>query len=55
MRSLIGRGLHYILLCEVIIILKHSFSKIMDTERFLDVFEEEKNKMKESAVALIIT
>ena len=26
----------------------------MDTMRFLDVFEEETNKMKESAIALII-
>ena len=27
----------------------------MTAARFLDVFEEERNKMKESAVALIIT
>ena len=27
----------------------------MDTARFLDVFEEETNKMKENIIALIIT
>ena len=44
----------YITPREVITILKHYFSKWSPRD-FLDVFEEETNKMKENSIAMIIT